>query len=72
MVSSFLLNSCQVLDHTTKQELSDSYYTKIEGTEKSKVYVDINNDLINIYPLSSESEVDKTKGFESYQLESAS
>ncbi len=72
MVSSFLLNSCQVLDHTTKQELSDSYYTKIEGTEKSKVYVDINNDLINIYPLNHDLEVDTTKDFESYQLESAS
>lgn len=42
--------SCTLVKNSAKQELSDGYYTKITTTGNSKVYIDVTEETIAIYP----------------------
>lgn len=44
-----LMNSCVALQKTAKQELSDGYYYKKSENGRKFVYVDVNQEDINIY-----------------------
>lgn len=44
------LSSCNILQKSAKQELTDGFYQKIAENKKQKVYVDLVGDSILIYP----------------------
>jgi hypothetical protein len=46
----FLFGSCGVFQKTAKQELTDGFYTERTKNTKEKVYVDVADDNILIYP----------------------
>lgn len=67
-----MLSSCNVLQKTAKQELSDGYYIKKTISEKSKVYVDVVDDNIYIHPSierDNQTFVDTLSNSELYQKE---
>lgn len=67
-----VLGSCSVIQRTAKSELTDGYYTQKTATRKTKVYVDIKEDVIKIYPtkiIDKKIEVDTGSNFNQYIAE---
>ena len=67
----FFLKSCNVLNKTAKDQLSDGYYTQKSAVEKKKVFVDVVEDLVKIYPVNTENSLAKidTTHYSTFQSE---
>lgn len=45
-----VLSSCSVMQKTAKKDLNNGYYTQYIGKLKQKVYIDVENETVYIYP----------------------
>ena len=45
-----LLSGCSVMQKTTKKDLNSGYYTQYINKLKQKVYIDVENETVYIYP----------------------
>lgn len=50
-----LLSACKITEKSAKQELNDGFYTKKTSTKKQKVYLNVTNDSILMYPVSKQN-----------------
>lgn len=50
MTTCILFSRCKVLEISNKQEFKDGFYTQHINNQKQRVYIDITDDSITIYP----------------------